>query len=53
MSKKFKPPKEKLGHVWRKWRAIPWEVCRRCGLVALRNEATERRIRAGCDADND
>lgn len=50
---KWKKPKKKAGHSWFKWRAIPWEVCRRCGIVALRNEATARKIRAGCDADED
>lgn len=38
------------GHVWKKFRPIPWLVCRKCGLVLLRNVATERAVRKGCDA---
>lgn len=26
-----------------------WECCSRCGLVALKNEATARAIRDGCE----
>jgi len=29
-------------------RPVPWVVCRHCGLVALRNEATRRAARAAC-----
>jgi hypothetical protein len=36
-------------HVTRKFKAIPWLVCRFCGLVFLRNALTEHHIRLGCD----
>lgn len=29
-------------------RRIPWLVCRHCGLVSLRNEATRKALRVGC-----
>lgn len=42
---------EKKGHSWKKLGRLPWQWCPRCGLVWLRNEATMRAIRAGCEAD--
>jgi hypothetical protein len=36
-------------HVWFKYRALPWLVCKFCGLVRLRNESTERAVRRGCE----
>lgn len=32
-----------------KLRGLPWLVCKCCGLVYLRNEATRKAISAGCD----
>lgn len=29
-------------------RPIPWVVCQHCGLVALKNEASQRAARAAC-----
>lgn len=45
----------KLGHVFGAWVArVAWlRFCRRCGLIALKNERTEKAIRAGCEADNE
>jgi hypothetical protein len=37
------------GHSPIKLRGLPWLVCKCCGLVYLRNEATARAIRAGCE----
>lgn len=33
--------------------AISWPVCKRCGLVALRNPATDRALRQPCDGLED
>lgn len=30
-----------------------WYYCARCGLVALKNQATEDAIRKGCDPEED
>jgi hypothetical protein len=30
---------------------LSWQVCWRCGLVRMNNEATQKRIRAGCSGD--
>lgn len=30
---------------------FPWPVCQRCGLVALKNEATRRALRQPCGAN--
>lgn len=38
----------KKAHEAIKYRLIPWLVCRFCGLVYLRNEATTRAIRCPC-----
>lgn len=39
----------KVGHRWRRPSYATWlEYCQRCGLVALKNEATYRAIKAGC-----
>jgi hypothetical protein len=42
-----------IGHVFGAWVSrVPWlKFCRRCGLIALKNERTEKAIRAGCGAD--
>jgi hypothetical protein len=39
------------GHRWSKLRCIPWLYCPRCGLVWLRNQASERAARGHCEAD--
>lgn len=39
---------EKQGHRWMKLKFSPWPVCARCDLLLLKNEATARRVRAGC-----
>ena len=33
----------------RSTKRIQFEVCWRCGLMRLKNEATEKRIRKGCE----
>jgi hypothetical protein len=27
---------------------LPWPVCKKCGLVYLKNEATKQRVKRGC-----
>lgn len=34
-------------------RTSHWTVCNRCGLVLLRNRASQKAWARGCDADND
>lgn len=29
-------------------KGIPWCVCAKCGLIKLRNEKTERKVRKAC-----
>jgi len=36
-------------HKWHSIKGIPWPVCKRCGLVRLKNEFTEWCIRHGCN----
>lgn len=48
----IKPDRLTGPHKWRRYRFLPWEVCSRCGLIALRNEPTEKAIRLGCDYKN-
>lgn len=43
--------KEKKGHRPIKPSVLPWSFCARCGLIYLKNEATQRAIRASCTAD--
>lgn len=38
----------KQGHAFTK-KICHWFYCKNCGLVALKNDATEKRIREGCD----
>lgn len=38
-------------HQWVKWKSIPWLVCKRCGLVWLKNLATSLAVRKGCDCE--
>ena len=45
--------KPKTGHSWTFFRKFPWPYCKRCGLVHLKNKATEVAVRKGCDADKD
>ncbi len=40
-------------HRWHKFRRCPWLICRCCGLMYLRNDATERAVRRGCDAEDE
>jgi hypothetical protein len=35
-------------HAPGKLRTIPWPVCKRCGLVYFRNDATAALLRQGC-----
>ncbi len=32
---------------------MPWPYCRRCGLVALRNDATRRALKEQCETWED
>ena len=32
---------------------IPYHVCKRCGLIYLNNEATNKAIKYGCEAYDD
>jgi len=45
----------KIGHIFGSWLSCcPWlRWCRRCGLIALKNERTEKAMKAGCEADDD
>lgn len=36
-------------HQWAKRKALPWPVCRCCGLVQLRNPLTAWCVARGCD----
>lgn len=45
----FIDPYKYEGHQWVAHRDIGKAVCADCGLVALRNEATERAVRWGCN----
>lgn len=33
----------------KKYRSIPWLVCKWCGLMYLRNEPTRKAIKLGCN----
>ena len=33
----------------RKSKAFPWPWCAHCGLLKLKNDATDRAVRLGCD----
>ena len=46
---KYKPSKKLDNHDFR-GRVCHWIYCLNCGLVALRNEETQYRIKKGCDA---
>lgn len=35
-------------HAMRKIKALPWPLCARCGLLALKNEATRKALREIC-----
>lgn len=44
----------KVGHRWFRPKRAPWlQYCWRCGLVALKNPATEKAIREGCFKDEE
>ena len=43
----------KNAHHWFNYRRLSWAVCRYCGLVRLKNEATEKAVRNGCDGLED
>ena len=32
---------------------IPYQVCKRCGLIYLNNDATRKAIQSGCEAFDD
>lgn len=32
----------------KRFKKLPWLVCRHCGLVALKNQATADALRVGC-----
>jgi len=38
-------------HSWVKVRWMPWLLCGKCGLVALKNDITRWCISHGCDYD--
>jgi hypothetical protein len=42
---KSKPP---APHVFVTRKTLSWPYCAKCGLVALKNKATEKAIRKGC-----
>jgi hypothetical protein len=35
-------------HQWAPLKRIPWPYCKRCGLLALRNEVTRTAMKAAC-----
>lgn len=39
-------------HSFASLRGIPWQVCRGCGLVLLRNELTDFCVRHGCEHES-
>lgn len=41
------------GHRWDKYKCLPWPVCFKCGLVALKNDVTALAIKARCPGDDD
>jgi hypothetical protein len=44
---KGKPKKQKQGHRWQ-WKILHWPVCSHCGLIWLKNEATDKVAFAPC-----
>jgi hypothetical protein len=42
---------KKTPHKWRKYRSLPWLVCRCCGLVWLNNDVSRRAAKAGCEKE--
>lgn len=40
-----------IPHHFVKWKQIAWPYCVRCGLISLKNKATEKAIKKGCNAD--
>lgn len=40
---------EMENHSWTKSGSFPWEYCRYCGLIALRNKFTKWAINKGCN----
>ena len=41
------------GHRWGKYVFLPWAVCFKCGLIALRNDRTAIAIKTRCSGDDD
>ena len=39
---------EQQQHQWKKIKGLRWHVCSRCDLMALNNEATNKRIKKPC-----
>ncbi len=40
-------------HSWYLIKRFPWPVCKCCGLVRLKNHATEIAVRRHCDGRDD
>lgn len=40
-------------HRWRKFRRLAWEICECCGLIKLRNAATQRAVSLACKAKDE
>ena len=46
------PEKYKFeGHAFIPLARMPWPHCKRCGLVALKNDVTRKAIKLGCNYD--
>ena len=45
--------KRQTGHRWDKLKFLPWPVCFKCGLVALRNARTGLAVRGRCEGDDE
>jgi hypothetical protein len=39
----------KRAHQWKSVRGLPWPYCKCCGLLRLRNAATELAVSKGCE----
>lgn len=45
--------KVKGAHAMAPMKRLPWPYCKRCGLIALRNEPTRRALREPCETWED
>jgi hypothetical protein len=43
-----KPKLRRGPHQMAKLKRLPWPYCKRCGLLALKNDVTRRALRAEC-----